>query len=207
MYEDDSDYNYDYPDEDDELIDDAEDYEKQFYDTSSMTGRPEITAFTRVGPPIEDPWITKMTNLPKIFNKFTLSVVTLGLLRKSNLNCESSFVSAFTFTPDDILKSLNPIALSLSHYVRTDKGEIDKNKLNEISKILNSDKSCNSDKDCKSTTHNTCKSGKCISNIIDLGSIFRYLQLWNQVYQKDSIHQSSDATDTDTDSEEELNIN
>ena len=44
-----------------------------------------------------------------------------------------------------MLKSLNPLALSLSHYIRTSNGDVDKKKLTEVSQLLTSGKSCNSD--------------------------------------------------------------
>lgn len=173
-----------------------------FMDTPGTTmGKAEITAFERVGPSMVDPWILKMTNLPKHFKKFILGSTTLDALRKSNLNCINSFLSSFTFNSGDILKSLNPLALSLSHYIRTSDGGIDKKKLTEVSQLLTSGQSCNSDTDCKSKIHPMCKSSKCITNIIDLGSIIRYLSIWNKVYNINTIDE-----DDDDEIEEDLGI-
>lgn len=212
MYEDDflvegdPDFHDDYEDYDDDgddgdYGDDLDDDRfLDFMDTPGTTmGKAEITAFDRVGPSMVDPWILKMTNLPKHFKKFILGSITLDALRKSNLNCINSFLSSFTFDSGDILKSLNPLALSLSHYIRTSDGGIDKKKLTEVSQLLTSSQSCNSDNDCKSKIHSMCKSGKCITNIIDLGSIIRYLSIWNKVYNINTI-------DEDDEIEEDLGI-
>lgn len=208
MYEDDFLLDERDPDfqEDEEFYGDYGDFEDDdgrfadFLDTPGTTmGKAEITAFERVGPSMIDPWILKMTNLPKHFKKFVLGSTTLDILRKSNLNCDNSFLSSFTFNSGDILKSLNPLALSLSHYIRTSTGDVDKKKLTEISQLLTSGQSCNSDNDCKSKIHSACKSGKCITNIVDLGSIIRYLSIWNKVYK-------TEIKEEEEDSDEELNI-
>jgi len=191
-------YYGDYGDYGDEDLDD--DRFLDFMDTPGTTmGKAEITAFERVGPSMIDPWILKMTNLPKHFKKFILGSATLDTLRKSNLNCDNSFLSSFTFDSSDILKSLNPLALSLAHYIRTSSGDIDKTNLSEVLQLLTSGQSCNSDNDCKSKIHSMCKSGKCITNIIDVGSIIRYLSIWNKVYNIKTV-------DEDEESEEDLGI-
>ena len=171
----------------------------EFAEPGTTMGKAEITAFERVGPSMVDPWITKMTNLPKQFKKFILPSSTLDLLRKSNLNCKNEFVSNFTFNSSDILKSLNPLALSVSHYIRTPNGDVNTQKLNEITQLITSGQTCNSDNDCKTKTHSMCKSGKCITNIIDLGSVIRYLDIWNKVYKTQTIQ-------ADDESEEDLGI-
>ena len=195
-YQEDEEFLGDYGDEGDddyygEFLD--EDRFSTFLDSPGTTmGKAEITAFERVGPTVVDPWILKMTNLPKQFKKFTLGSVTLDILRKSNLNCNDSFRSNFTFNSNDMLKSLNPLALSLSHYIRTSNGDVDKKKLTEVSQLLTSGKSCNSDNDCKSKNHSMCKSGKFITSIVDLGSIIRYLSIWNKVYKTKIKEEESD---------------
>ena len=194
-YQEDEDFLGDYGDEGDDYYGDDLDDDRfaTFLDSPGTTmGKAEITAFERVGPTMVDPWILKMTNLPKQFKKFTLGSVTLDILRKSNLNCDNSFTSNFTFNSNDMLKSLNPLALSLSHYIRTSNGDVDKKKLTEVSQLLTSGKSCNSDNDCKSKNHSMCKSGKCITSIVDLGSIIRYLSIWNKVYKTKIKEEESD---------------
>ena len=44
-----------------------------------------------------------------------------------------------------------------------------------------------------------CKSGKCITNIIDIGSVIRYLKIWNKVYKTGGV-------EVDEDEEEDLGI-
>ena len=97
------------------------------------------------------------------------------------------------------MKSLNPLALSLSHYIRKPNGDVDKQKLSEITKLFSSGQSCNSDNDCKSKAYPMCKSGKCITSIIDIGSVIRYVKIWNKVYKTGGV-------EVDEDEEEDLDI-
>jgi len=179
-----------------------EDYQEIDYPDESpgtTMGKAEIDAFGRLAPAVVDPWIVKMTNLPKHFNNFILGPATLDILRKSDLNCETAFLSSFTFNSSEILKSLNPLALSLSHYIRKPNGDVDKQKLSEITKLFSSGQSCNSDNDCKSKAYPMCKSGKCITSIIDIGSVIRYVKIWNKVYKTGGV-------EVDEDEEEDLDI-
>ena len=63
-----------YGDYGDEDLDD--DRFGEFAEPGTTMGKAEITAFERVGPSMADPWITKMTNLPKQFknSEYNLSM-------------------------------------------------------------------------------------------------------------------------------------
>ena len=69
----------------------------------------------------------------------------------------------------------------------------------QITKLFSSGQSCNSDNDCKSKAYPMCKSGKCITSIIDIGSVIRYVKIWNKVYKTGGV-------EVDEDEEEDLDI-
>jgi hypothetical protein len=178
---------------------DSDNYDSYNYDSdnSNDSYNPyenlSYNAKERLGPVEQDPWITKMTNLPSIFDKFVLSVETL-----KNFQIQPIFDKSneYQFSNTEIKNNLNPLALSLSFYVRKSDGSIDKEKLSEIKNILISDENCISDKTCKTNIYySLCKNNKCIYPNMNLGAIFRYVEIWNKIYNTKNKEKEIDYWD------------
>ena len=51
-----------------------------------------------------------------------------------------------------------------------------------------------------------CKSGKCITNIIDVGSIIRYLSIWNKVYNIKTVDEDEESEEASDDGDDGLGL-
>ena len=160
-------------------------------------GHAEMDAFNRLGPGMADPWLEKMTDYPKIFrtlvdNAQTMSVQHLKFLREQEINCSKGSKSTFTFNNSDMIRSLNPVATALGFYVRDEDGTANNKRMKEVGKILKT----------------MPKSGN--NSNINMGAVFRYMRMWNRLYDKnkqvvDSESEEEDEEELDID-EEELDI-
>jgi len=151
-------------------------------------GHAEMDAFNRLGPGMADPWLEKMTDYPKIFrtlvdNDQTMSVQHLKYLREQEINCSKGSKSTFTFNNSDMIRSLNPVATALGFYVRDEDGTANTKRMKEVGKILKT----------------MPKSGN--NSNINLGAVFRYMRMWNRLYNK-----NKQDVDSEEDDEEELDI-
>ena len=91
-----------------------------------------------------------------------------------------------------MIRSLNPVATALGFYVRDVDGTANKKRMKEVGKILKT----------------MPKSGN--NSNINLGAVFRYMRMWNRLYDKnkqvvDSESEEDDEEELDID-EEELDI-
>ena len=155
-------------------------------------GHAEMDAFNRLGPGMADPWLEKMMDYPKIFrtlvdNDQTMSVQHLKYLREQEINCSKGSKSTFTFNNSDMIRSLNPVATALGFYVRDEDGTANKKRMKEVGKILKT----------------MPKSGN--NSNINLGAVFRYMRMWNRLYNKNTQVEEEDEEELDID-EEELDI-
>jgi len=186
----------------------GEDFGEDFeMDTEEQMFRSEINIWERMGAVVVDPWILRMTeDLPGIFRKYSLGENTLKLLRSSRVLCNKGFNPRFTFDTEEVVKSFNPVAITLGHYVRSPKGGISKDKLKTISQLLKTTISCRKDKDCKGI-HSNCKKNKCVYPEVDLASVVRYGRLWDRIYKNkpQAVEAKTvEVSDSGEDTEEEI---
>jgi hypothetical protein len=148
-------------------MEEDDDYTRTDYGDATF-GHAEIDAFNRLGPVMEDPWLEKMMDYPKIFrilnnNNQTMSVQHLKYLREHEINCSKGSTSTFTFNSSDMIRSLNPVATALGFYVRDEDGTANKNRVKEVGKVLKT----------------MPKSGN--NSNINIGAVFRYMRMWNRL--------------------------
>jgi len=170
-----------------------EDDEYALPEYDGATFHAEMDAFNRIAPGVmTDPWLEKMTDYPKIFRKLvdtdqTMSVQHLKYLREQEINCSKGSKSTFTFNNSDMIRSLNPVATALGFYVRDKDGTANKKRMKEVGKILKT----------------MPKSGN--NSNINMGAVFRYMRMWNRLYDKNkqNVDSESDDEEEEEDDEEE----
>lgn len=84
---------------------------------------------------------------------------------------------------DTKLKTLNPLALSLAHYIYDPSKEDNINlpKFNEVKNLLNPPRKCKNNSDCNDDYY--CNGNRCQHKYVSIESIFRYIDLLTTLYQ------------------------